>query len=130
MPTESYFMNIAQAVAQGSKCKRRQVGAVIVSPLGQIMSTGYNGTPRGTDNTCEDCEGKTRQYVLHAELNAILYAQGSLMGCTIYVTTAPCSQCAAVIMQKGINRVVYGDDYHSDEGIKYMLLHGISVKKI
>lgn len=130
MPTEKYFMDIARSVAQGSKCKRRQVGAVIVSSLGQIVSTGYNGTPRGTDNTCEDCEGKTKQYVLHAELNAILYSQVSLVGCTIYVTTAPCPQCAAVILHKGISRVVYGDEYSSDAGIKYMLLHGISVKKI
>ena len=122
-------MDIAWSVAQGSKCKRRQVGAVIVSPLGQIVSTGYNGTPRGTNNTCEDCDGKTKPHVLHAELNAILYSQGSLMGCTIYVTTAPCQQCAAVIMQKGISRVVYGDEYSSEEGIKLMLQHGISVKK-
>lgn len=130
MPSSSYFMNIAQAVASGSKCKRRQVGAVVVNPLGQIMSTGYNGTPRGTDNTCEDCQGQTLPTVLHAELNALLFARESLQGCTMYVTCSPCAHCAAVIAQKGISRVIYRDEYKSDAGTRLLRQLGISVTKM
>jgi len=129
MPSSEYFMAIAQAIAAGSKCKRRQVGAIIVNPLGQILSTGYNGTPRGTDNTCEDCQGKTLPTVLHAELNAILFAREDVRGCIMYVTCAPCAHCAAVIAQKGISRVVYAEEYSSDAGIEMLRQLGIAVTK-
>ncbi len=108
---EEYFMGIAWAVASGSQCKRAQVGAVIVDEQRRIVSTGFNGQPRGVDNNCEDCEGNTLPTVIHAEMNAILFASRPLTGCTMYVTHSPCSRCSAFIMQTGLKEVVYDIPY-------------------
>ena len=105
------YMKMARIWAENSYCVRRQVGALIVRDK-MIISDGYNGTPSGFENICEDETGKTKPYVLHAEANAITKvakSNNSSEGATLYVTSSPCIECAKLIIQSGIKRVVYGD---------------------
>jgi dCMP deaminase len=123
-------MTMAQAVAQLSHCKRSQVGAVIES-RGNIVSFGYNGTPTGMDNCCEDSSGNTKPSVLHAEMNAVIKAAktgNSVEGSTLYVTLSPCVDCAKYLLQSGIQRVVYLEEYRDKSGIE-LLKQFIKVEK-
>jgi dCMP deaminase len=113
------YLEMARTWAKNSYCKRRQVGALIVKDR-MIISDGYNGTPEGFENVCEDENNKTKPYVLHAEANAITKvakSNNSSDGATLYITTSPCMECAKLIIQSGIRRVVYCDNYPNDEGI-------------
>jgi Deoxycytidylate deaminase len=119
---------MARIWAQNSYCKRRQVGALIVKDK-MIISDGYNGTPAGFENNCEDEDNKTKPYVLHAEANAITKvakSSNSSDNATLYVTTSPCLECAKLIIQSGIRRVVFCDRYHKDDGL--MLLDRASIE--
>ncbi|HUH35984.1 MAG TPA: dCMP deaminase family protein [Moheibacter sp.] len=116
------YLKMAQTWGKLSHCQRRQVGAIIVKDR-MIISDGYNGTPSGFDNFCEDEAGYTHWYVLHAEANAILKVASSTQSCknaTLYVTLSPCKECSKLIHQAGITRVVYMDDYKDDEGLKFL----------
>jgi dCMP deaminase len=113
------YLEMAQIWAQNSYCKRRQVGALIVQNK-MIISDGYNGTPSGFENNCEDDDNKTKPYVLHAEANAITKvakSNNSSENATLYVTTSPCLECAKLIIQSGIKRVVFCDKYHNQDGL-------------
>lgn len=123
---------MAKIWAKNSYCKRRQVGALIVKER-MIISDGYNGTPSGFENICEDETGKTKPYVLHAEANAITKvakSSNSSEGATLYVTSSPCMECSKLIIQAGIRRVVYCDEYHNLDGIELLKRAGIEVVKI
>lgn len=124
------YLRMARIWAENSYCKRRQVGALIVR--GQsIISDGYNGTPSGFENVCEDEDYRTKPYVLHAEANAITKvakSNNSSEGATLYVTASPCIECAKLIIQAGIRRVVYSEDYHSSDGINLLKKAGIDVE--
>ena len=125
------YLEMAAVWAQNSYCKRRQVGALIVKDR-MIISDGYNGTPVGFENICEDENGFTKVYVLHAEANAITKiarSHNSSEGATMYVTTSPCIECAKLIIQAGIKRVVYCDDYRSEEGLDLLKRVGIECVK-
>ena len=116
------YLEMAQIWAQNSYCERRKVGALIVKDK-MIISDGYNGTPSGFENVCEDEDYKTKPYVLHAEANAITKvakSNNSSDYATLYVTTSPCMECSKLIIQSGIKRVVYSGEYHTDEGIKLL----------
>jgi len=116
------YLAMARIWSQNSYCKRRQVGAIIVKNK-MIISDGYNGTPSGFENECEDCDNKTKAYVLHAEANAITKvarSNNSSDGATLYVTASPCIECAKLIIQAGIKRVVFTEKYHNDDGIKLL----------
>lgn len=124
------YLRMARIWAENSYCKRRQVGALIVK--GQmIISDGYNGTPSGFENVCEDdASYKTKPYVLHAEANAITKVartSNSSEGATLYVTTSPCMECSKLIIQSGIKRVVYNDLYTNTEGLNLLRRVGIEV---
>ena len=123
-------MQIASAVAKLSKCNKAKVGAIIVDQDNRIISTGYNGTPIGTCNECEDENGKTKPEVIHAECNAILFANRSLKGCTLYVTLSPCTSCAPLILQCGISKVIYKDEYRCTKGIDYLRKYGVEVVQL
>ena len=115
-----------------SHCKRKQVGALIVKDKA-IISDGYNGTPTGFENYCEDDEGYTKWYVLHAEANAILKVASSTQSCkgaTLYVTLSPCRECSKLIHQSGIVRVVYCNKYKDISGLKFLEKAGIQVDYI
>ena len=115
-----------------SYCKRKQVGAIIVKDR-MIISDGYNGTPSGFENCCEDEEGYTKWYVLHAEANAILKVASSTQSCkgaTLYVTLSPCTDCSKLIHQSGIIRVVYKEAYKDDSGIQFLKKAGVEVMQI
>lgn len=121
------YMRMARIWAENSYCKRRQVGALIVKNK-MIISDGYNGTPSGFDNVCEDESGVTIPYVLHAEANAITKiarSNNSSEGATMYVTASPCIECAKLIIQAGIKRVVYGEKYRLEEGLDLLKKAGI-----
>lgn len=123
------YLRMARVWSENSYCVRRKVGALIVKDK-MIISDGYNGTPSGFENICEDDMGKTKPYVLHAEANAITKvakSSNSSEGATLYVTASPCIECAKLIIQSGIRRVVYCDSYHSDDGIKLLERVGIDV---
>lgn len=123
---------MAQVWAENSYCNRRKVGALIVKDK-MIISDGYNGTPSGFENVCEDEEGHTKPYVLHAEANAITKvakSNNSSNGATLYVTAAPCMECAKLIIQSGIRRVVYLESYRLSEGIELLERAGIEVVQI
>ena len=126
------YIRMAKIWAENSYCIRRQVGALIVKDK-MIISDGYNGTPSGFENICEDeVTGKTKPYVLHAEANAITKLAKSANngdGATLYITAAPCIECAKLIIQAGIKRVVYCDDYHSDDGVRLLKRIGIEARK-
>jgi dCMP deaminase len=126
------YLEMARIWAQNSYCKRRQVGALIVKEK-MIISDGYNGTPAGFENICEDDNNKTKPYVLHAEANAITKvakSNNSSEGATLYITTSPCMECAKLIIQAGIRRVVFCDSYHSKEGVELLQKAGIEVSYI
>ncbi|MCT4613394.1 MAG: dCMP deaminase family protein [Marinifilaceae bacterium] len=113
------YLRMAMIWAENSYCARRKVGSLIVKDK-MIISDGYNGTPSGFENVCEDCSGKTKAYVLHAEANAITKVAktgNSSLGATMYVTASPCIECSKLIIQAGIKRVVFSEMYHSTEGI-------------
>ncbi len=112
-----------------SYCKRRQVGALIVKDK-MIISDGYNGTPSGFENFCEDEDGYTKWYVLHAEANAIAKVSGSTQstkGSTLYITLSPCKECSKLIFQSGITRVVYSKKYKDQSGIDFLVKSGINI---
>lgn len=120
---------MARIWAENSYCQRRQVGALIVHNQ-MIISDGYNGTPSGFENVCEDDEGITKPYVLHAEANAITKVAASgnnCTGATIYITASPCLECAKLIIQSRIRRVVYGEQYRLTDGVELLERAGIEV---
>ena len=126
------YLKMAQEWAKLSYCERRKVGALIVKDR-MIISDGYNGTPSGFDNCCEDKDGKTQWFVLHAEANAILKLASSTQSAkdaTLYLTLSPCKECSKLILQAGIKNVVYIDDYSDNDGIDFLRNHGIEVLKI
>ena len=126
------YLKMAGIWAKNSYCVRRQVGALIVKDR-SIISDGYNGTPCGFENVCEDEEGCTKPYVLHAEANAITKmakSNNSSLGATLYVTAAPCMECAKLIIQAGIERVVYRDAYRVTDGIDLLVRAGVKVEQI
>lgn len=126
------YIEMATVWAKNSYCKRRQVGALIVKDR-MIISDGYNGTPSGFENVCEDENGVTKPYVLHAEANAIskvAKSGNSSLGATLYVTASPCIECSKLIIQAGITRVVYRDEYRLTDGIDLLRRAGIEVEKI
>jgi len=115
-----------------SYCKRKQVGAIIVRDR-MIISDGYNGTPSGFENCCEDESGLTNWYVLHAEANAILKVARSTQTCdgaTLYITLSPCKECSKLIHQSGIKRVVYQSGYKDTSGIDFLTKAGVIVEQI
>jgi len=123
------YMRMAQIWAENSYCKRRQVGALLVKDK-MIISDGYNGTPSGFENDCEDENNKSKPYVLHAEANAltkVARSHNSSDGATLYVTTSPCVECSKLIIQSGISRVVYSEQYHIMDGIDLLHRSGIKV---
>lgn len=126
------YLRMAQVWAENSYCNRRKVGALIVKDK-MIISDGYNGTPSGFENVCEDEGGHTKPYVLHAEANAITKvakSNNSSNGATLYVTAAPCMECAKLIIQSGIRRVVYVESYRLSDGIELLERAGIEVIQI
>lgn len=129
---DTRYLRMAKIWAENSYCIRRKVGAIIVKD-NMIISDGYNGTPSGFENICEDEDGKTKPYVLHAEANAITKVAKSTNNsnqATLYVTTSPCIECAKLIIQSGITRVVYTDPYRVDDGIQLLQKAGIDVLQI
>jgi len=123
------YLRMASVWAENSYCKRRQVGALIVKDK-MIISDGFNGTPSGFENICEDENDLTKPYVLHAEANAITKvaaSSNSSKGATIYVTAAPCIECAKLIIQSGIERVVYSEKYRVEDGCDLLKRAGIHI---
>lgn len=124
------YLSMARIWAENSYCKRRQVGALLVKD-GAIISDGFNGTPSGFENVCEDENNVSKPYVLHAEANAITKIARSSQnsdGATLYVTASPCIDCAKLIIQCGIKRVVYGEKYRLDDGIRLLQRAGIETQ--
>ena len=120
---------MAEEWSKLSHCKRKQVGSLIVKDK-MIISAGYNGTPSGFENFCEDEDGYTKWYVLHAEANAIAKVSGSTQstkGSTLYITLSPCKECSKLIFQSGISRVVYSKKYKDLSGIEFLIKSGVSV---
>ncbi|MBQ9193522.1 MAG: dCMP deaminase family protein [Bacteroidales bacterium] len=125
------YLQMAEIWAQNSYCKRRKVGALLVKDR-MIISDGYNGTPSGFENVCEE-DGVTKPYVLHAEANAITKVAksgNSSEGATLYVTASPCLECSKLIIQSGIKRVVYRDEYRLTDGVDLLRRAGIQVEKV
>lgn len=123
------YLRMAAIWAENSYCTRRKVGALIVKDK-MIISDGYNGTPAGFENVCELEDGTTKPYVLHAEANAITKiarSGNSSEGATIYVTTSPCIECAKLIIQSGIKRVVFSEKYRVEDGIELLKRANIEV---
>lgn len=121
------YLRMAQIWAENSYCERRKVGAILVKDK-MIISDGYNGTPAGFENVCEDTDGTTKPYVLHAEANAITKvarSNNSSEGSTLYVTASPCVECAKLIIQSGIRRVVFNDLYRLCDGINLLKRAGV-----
>ena len=126
------YLRMAREWAKLSYCDRRQVGAIIVKDR-MIISDGYNGTPTGFENICEDDQGYTKWYVLHAEANAILKVAASTQSCkgaTLYITLSPCKNCSKLIHQAGIVRVVYSIAYKDLSGVEFLQKAGIEVSQI
>lgn len=126
------YLRMAKEWGKLSYCKRRQVGAIVVKDR-MIISDGYNGTPSGFENFCEDEDGYTKWYVLHAEANAILKVAASTQSCvgaTLYITMSPCKECSKLIHQSGITRVVYVEAYKDDSGIQFLQKAGVEVEHI
>ena len=126
------YLKMAETWGKLSYCKRRQVGAIIVKNR-MIISDGYNGTPTGFENVCEDEENYTKWYVLHAEANAILKVASSTQSCngaTLYVTLSPCRECSKLIHQSGISRVVYSEAYKDLSGVEFLKKAGVIVNQI
>lgn len=123
------YMRMAMIWAENSYCERRKVGALIVKDK-MIISDGYNGTPSGFENVCEDENGPTKPYVLHAEANAITKiarSNNNSEGATLYVTTSPCIECSKLIIQAGIKRVVYYNEYRITDGLDLLRRVGVEV---
>lgn len=126
------YLKMAGIWAQNSYCKRRKVGALLVKDK-MIISDGYNGTPSGFENECEDEDNKTKTYVLHAEANAITKVAksgNSSLGATLYVTSSPCIECSKLIIQAGIKRVVFTESYRLEDGINLLRRANIEVEQI
>lgn len=126
---DARYLRMAQIWAENSYCVRRKVGALVVKKK-MIISDGYNGTPSGFENICEDENNVTKPYVLHAEANAITKlarSSNNSDGATLYVTASPCIECAKLIIQAGIKRVVYGEKYRLEDGINLLKRAGIEV---
>ncbi|MEZ4854283.1 cytidine/deoxycytidylate deaminase family protein [Flavobacterium sp.] len=126
------YLKIANEWSQLSYCKRKQVGAIIVKDR-MIISDGYNGTPSGFENCCEDANNLTKWYVLHAEANAILKVARSTQSCegaTLYITLSPCKDCSKLIHQSGIKRVVYHQEYKDTSGVDFLKKAGVEVELI
>jgi len=123
------YMRMAFEWAKLSYCERKQVGAIIVKDR-MIISDGFNGTPTGFENPCEDKEGNTKWYVLHAEANAILKVASSTQSCkysTLYITMSPCKECSKLIHQSGIKRVVYANAYKDETGLEFLEKAGVEL---
>ena len=126
------YLRIAKEWSKLSYCERKKVGAIIVKNR-MIISDGYNGTPSGFENCCEDEQNNTKWYVLHAEANAILKVANSTQSCegaTLYITLSPCKDCSKLIHQAGIKRVVYLDGYKDDTGLQFLAKAGVEIVKI
>ena len=126
------YLKMAKEWAKLSYCKRKQVGAVSVKDK-RIISDGYNGTPTGFENICEDEDNYTKWYVLHAEANAILKVASSTQSCqgaTLYITMSPCKECSKLIHQSGIKRLVFADAYKDDSGLKFLQKAGVELVHI
>jgi len=126
------YLKMADIWAQNSYCKRRKVGALLVKDK-MIISDGYNGTPSGFENECEDEDNKTKTYVLHAEANAITKVAksgNSSLGATLYVTSSPCIECSKLIIQAGIKRVVFTENYRLEDGINLLKRASIEVEQV
>lgn len=129
---DNAYMRMADVWAELSHCKRKKVGALIVKDR-KIISDGYNGTPTGFENQCEDDENQTKWYVLHAEANAILKIAASTQSCdgaTLYVTMSPCRECSKLIHQAGIRRVVYKQGYSDTSGINFLKSAGVEIEQL
>ncbi len=123
------YLRMAREWGRLSYCERKQVGAIIVKDK-MIISDGYNGTPTGFENFCEDDEGYTKWYVLHAEANAILKVASSTQSCkgaTLYITLSPCKECSKLIHQAGIKRVVFKEGYKDQSGVKFLEKAGVEI---
>ncbi len=121
------YLRMARIWAENSYCKRRQVGALLVKDQ-MIISDGFNGTPAGFENICEDEVGVTKPYVLHAEANAltkVARSNNSSEGSTLYITASPCVECAKMIIQSGIRRIVYNELYRISDGIDLLRRAGV-----
>ena len=126
------YLKMAQIWAENSYCERRKVGAILVKDK-MIISDGYNGTPSGFENCCEDEENNTKWYVLHAEANAISKVARSTQSCegaTLYITLSPCKDCSKLIHQSGIKRVVYHQEYKDCSGLDFLRKAGVEVDLI
>lgn len=126
------YLRMAQTWSELSHCKRKSVGAIIVKE-GMIISDGYNGTPSGFDNCCENDAGETHWYVLHAEANAILKVAKSSHNCqgaTLYLTLSPCKDCSKLVLQAGIERVVFMNGYKDESGIGFLREAGVEIVQI
>lgn len=126
------YLKMAMIWAENSYCIRRQVGALLVKDK-MIISDGYNGTPSGFENVCEDENNKTKPYVLHAEANAITKvakSNNSSEGATLYVTSSPCLECSKLIIQAGIKRVVFSEPYHMNDGLELLERAEVEVVKV
>lgn len=126
------YLRMARSWSELSHCNRKKVGAIIVKDE-MVISDGYNGTPAGFDNCCEDDDGNTQWYVLHAEANAILKVAKSTNNCknaTLYLTLSPCKDCSKLILQAGISRVVFRDSYKDTAGIDFLKSAGVDILQI
>lgn len=126
---DSAYLKMAHEWAKLSHCKRKQVGALIVKDR-MIISDGFNGTPTGFENPCENEEDYTKWYVLHAEANAILKVASSTQSCkgaTLYITLSPCKECSKLIHQAGIKRVVYANNYKDETGLNFLKKAGVEL---
>lgn len=126
------YLRMSRIWAENSYCQRRKVGAILVKD-GMIISDGFNGTPAGFENVCEDTDGTTKPCVLHAEANAITKvarSNNSSEGATLYVTASPCMECSKLIVQSGIRRVVYNEEYRLSDGIDLLRRAGVEVVHI
>ncbi|MGO1752185.1 MAG: deoxycytidylate deaminase [Psychroflexus sp.] len=126
------YLRIAHEWGKLSHCERKKVGALIVKDR-MIISDGYNGTPSGFENLCEDESNYTKWYVLHAEANAILKVAGSTQSCrgaTLYITLSPCKECSKLIHQSGIERVVYQNSYKDDAGLAFLEKAGVAIQQV
>jgi dCMP deaminase len=126
------YLRLAKSWGQLSYCTRKKVGAIIVKD-GVIISDGFNGTPKGFDNYCEDTNGETHWYVLHAEANAILKVAKSTNNCngsTLYLTHSPCKECSKIVLQAGIIRLVYIEKYKDESGLIFLQNAGVDILQI
>jgi|SaaInlStandDraft_4_1057021.scaffolds.fasta_scaffold24046_2 dCMP deaminase len=126
------YIDIAQTISKRSTCKRKQVGAVVVKDS-SISAYGYNGTPHGWDNCCEDSENETKSEVIHAEINAITKmakSNASIDGSTVYITLSPCFDCAKAIIQSGITTVIYLEEYRDVDPLQFLAEAGVEVRQV